>query len=91
MKIRINLFFLFRNLKLLNKKLKLLFSNIDLEIISQYRVERKMPLSYEQNKVHIYKYRVNNLDKVREIDRLSKRRRYAWKKIQREYLNILLD
>jgi hypothetical protein len=86
-----NLFFLFRNLKLLNKKLKLLFSNIDLEIISQYRVERKMPLSYEQNKVHIYKYRVNNLDKVREIDRLSKRRRYAWKKIQREYLNILLD
>ena len=50
-----------------------------------------MPLSYKQNKVHIYKYRVNNLDKVREIDRLSKRRQYAWKKIQKEFLNILLD
>ena len=50
-----------------------------------------MPLSYKQNKVHIYKYRETHLDKVREIDRLSKRRQYAWKKIQKEYLNILLD
>ena len=50
-----------------------------------------MPLSYSQNKVHIYKYRVNNLDKVREIDRLSKKRKYAWKKVSKEFLNILLD
>ena len=47
--------------------------------------------SYAQNKVHIYKYRVNNLDKVREIGKLSKRRRDAWKTIQKEFLNILLD
>ena len=50
-----------------------------------------MPLPYAQNKIHIYKYRVNNLDKCREIDRLSKRRRYAWKKVSKEFLNILLE
>jgi hypothetical protein len=50
-----------------------------------------MPQTYAQNKVHIYKYKQTHLDKCREIDRLSKRRRYNWKKIQREYLNILLE
>jgi hypothetical protein len=47
--------------------------------------------SYATNKIHIYKYRQTHLDKVREIDKLSKRRRDAWKKIQREFLRILLD
>lgn len=50
-----------------------------------------MPLPYSQNKVHIYKYRENNLDKVREIDRLSKKRKYNWKKVSKEFLNILLE
>ena len=47
--------------------------------------------SYETNKIHIYKYRLNNLDKVREINKHSKRRYDAWKKIQKEFLRILLD
>ena len=50
-----------------------------------------MPLSYAKNKVHIYKYKETHLDKCREIDRLSKRRKYAWKKVSKEFLNILLD
>lgn len=47
--------------------------------------------SYKQNKIHIYKYRETHLEKVREITRRSKRRHDAWKKIQKEFLNILLD
>jgi hypothetical protein len=50
-----------------------------------------MPPTYSQNKVHIYKYRANHLDKVRLIGRNSKRRYDAWKKIQKEFLRILLD
>jgi hypothetical protein len=46
---------------------------------------------YSKNKKHIYKYRLTHLEKVREINRLSKRRRDAWKKIQKEFLQILLD
>jgi hypothetical protein len=47
--------------------------------------------TYAQNKVHIYTYRLNNLDKVRAIDNKSKRRKYAWTKIQKEFLNILIN
>ncbi len=50
-----------------------------------------MPPTYIQNKVHIYKYRATHLDKVRLISRNSKRRYDNWKKIQREFLRILLD
>jgi hypothetical protein len=47
--------------------------------------------SYETNKIHIYKYRKNNLDNVRAINRKSQKKYEAWKKIQREFLRILLD
>ena len=50
-----------------------------------------MPPSYKQNKVHIYNYKETHLDKVREINKHSKRRYDCWKKIQKEFLRILLD
>jgi hypothetical protein len=34
---------------------------------------------------------VKNLDNVRAINRKSQKKYEAWKKIQREFLNILLD
>jgi len=49
-----------------------------------------MPPTYGQNKIHIYKYRLNHIDKVREINKLSKRKRDCWKKITREFNRILL-
>ena len=46
-----------------------------------------MPLSYEKNKVHILKWKENNLDKSREIDRLCKYRTYHLKQgHNQEYL-----
>jgi hypothetical protein len=56
---------------------------------SNYTYEMPSP-SYEMNKKHIYRYRETHLDKVRQINRESKRRYDAWKRIQREFLNILL-
>lgn len=50
-----------------------------------------MPPSYKQNKVHIYKYREKNLDKVRSINLKAWHKYSAWKKVQKEFLNILLD
>lgn len=50
-----------------------------------------MALSYAKNKAHIYKYRATHLDKVREIDRAWKKRRYDWRKIQLIFFQILLD
>ncbi len=50
-----------------------------------------MPLPYSQNKQHIYKWRQSNLDKVKEINRKSKARHDAWKKIQMVFLSILLE
>lgn len=49
-----------------------------------------MPLSYLQNKSHIYKWREQNIDKYRSYDALRKRKCYAWKKIKIEFLHILL-
>lgn len=46
--------------------------------------------TYKQNKKSIYKYRENNPEKVREICRRYKRKYDAWKKIQKEFLRILL-
>lgn len=46
--------------------------------------------SYETNKVHIYKWRSQNLDQYRAIGRKYKRKNDAWKKIQKEFFNILL-
>jgi hypothetical protein len=50
-----------------------------------------MPLSYAQNKKHILKWRENNKDKYREIDRIQHRKIYHWKKIKTEFLSILID
>jgi hypothetical protein len=46
---------------------------------------------YSTNKKHIYKYRANNPEKIREINRKSEQKRRNWKKIQMEFLSILLD
>ena len=43
--------------------------------------------SYEQNKIHIYKWRANNIEKYRAIGTNHKR----WKTIQKIYLAILLN
>ncbi len=50
-----------------------------------------MPLSYEKNKKHILKWRLANIDKFREINKKSKRKRDAWKRIQKEFFQILLS
>jgi hypothetical protein len=47
--------------------------------------------NYAQNKSHIYKWRANHLEKSREINRKSKARHDAWKKITKIYLHILLE
>lgn len=45
--------------------------------------------TYQQNKNSIYRWRMANLDKNREIIKQWKRRNDAWKKIQRTFLAIL--
>lgn len=47
--------------------------------------------TYEQNKVHIMNYRVNNTEKWHASRNATNRRMYAWKKIQKTFFNILLD
>ncbi len=49
-----------------------------------------MPPTYQQNKVHIYKWNANNPEKVRQINYKSCRKRCEWLKIQRVFLKILL-
>ena len=46
--------------------------------------------SYETNKVHIYKWRETNLNRNRAINRKSWAKYSASKKIQKEFLRILL-
>ena len=46
-----------------------------------------MSSPYKVNKKHIYQYRSLNMAKVLEINRKS----YNWKKIQKFFLNILLE
>jgi hypothetical protein len=50
-----------------------------------------MPLTYQKNKAHIYKYRVKNYARVLEINRKSKQKHDMWKKIQKVFFNILLE
>lgn len=47
--------------------------------------------TYQQNKIHIYKWRMNNPEHNRELNRLSQKRYTAWKKIKMEFLSILLE
>ena len=46
-----------------------------------------MSSPYKINKKHIYKWREQNKEKFR----LLNQKMYAWKKIQRIFLNILLE
>jgi hypothetical protein len=46
--------------------------------------------SYAQNKTHIYKWREANADKNRELCRKSSQKYRNWKKVQKEFLSILL-
>ena len=50
-----------------------------------------MPLPYQQNKSYVYAWRINNTDRMREINRKSIRKARSWKAIQKIFLNILLD
>jgi len=50
-----------------------------------------MSKTYAQNKVHIYNYRINHPDKIKEMRILSNKRSYIWKKIKLEFLGILRD
>lgn len=46
--------------------------------------------SYQQNKIHIYKWRENNIVRNRQINCKYKKKYDAWKKIKFEFLSILL-
>ena len=50
-----------------------------------------MTLSYQQNKKHIYNWRFENNERVKEITKKSMRKHRAWKAIQKLFLNILLE
>ncbi len=50
-----------------------------------------MPLSYSQNKKHIYAWRENNKDKHLATCRKFQRKYDEWKRIKKIYLNILLE
>ena len=47
--------------------------------------------NYETNKKHIYKWRESNADKHRCNCRKSSQRYRNWKKIQKEFLLILIN
>jgi len=49
-----------------------------------------MPLPYNQNKKHIYKWRLNNPGKYRETCRVHQKRYDDWKAIQKVFLRILI-
>lgn len=50
-----------------------------------------MPTSYEKNKSHIYAWRQKNTEQLLKINRKSSHKYYLWKRIQKEFLNILID
>jgi hypothetical protein len=50
-----------------------------------------MPLKYSQHKKHIYTWREKNPDHYKVVNKLWQRKYDAWKRIQKIYLNILLD
>lgn len=47
--------------------------------------------SYSQNKVHIYKWRQNNIKAYNELSRKHQRKYQLWINIKKQFLNILLD
>lgn len=50
-----------------------------------------MATTYAKNKQHIYKWRLNNMEKNREQCRKCKRKFDQWQRIKKEFLGILLD
>ena len=50
-----------------------------------------MPTTYAKNKAHIYAWRLKNADAMRAVNRKSTHKHYVWKKIQKDFLNILLN
>jgi len=50
-----------------------------------------MPLSYKQNKVHIYNWRLKNPEKLKEQNKKDCKKYYHYKKISIEFRNILID
>lgn len=50
-----------------------------------------MALTYAQNKKYIMKWKANNKEAVKLNDRICQKRRYTWKKIQKEFCFILID
>jgi len=47
--------------------------------------------TYSQNKKSIYNWREKNKEKWNQYRRLNYKQNAIWKKISREFLNILLD
>jgi len=59
--------------------------------LSILNIKYSMSMSYEKNKVHIYNYRLKNLDKIRQITRLSMNRINAFKRESLLFRMILID
>jgi len=49
-----------------------------------------MPPTYTQNKKHIYKWRENNIERKREINRRLQKKYDMWKREKTIFLRILL-
>jgi hypothetical protein len=47
--------------------------------------------SYSQNKKSIYNWREKNKEKYNKYMLEKQKKKYTWKKISREFMNILLD
>lgn len=70
-------------------KLKLIYKETILTSI--YKRKYIMTSIYSTNKKHIYNYRLKYPEKHNEKNRLDAKKHRRWKKIQFEFLNILLD
>jgi hypothetical protein len=47
--------------------------------------------TYSQNKTHIYKWREKHADTHRAQNKKDFKKQYYWRKIQKQFLNILID
>ena len=47
--------------------------------------------TYQQNKKHRDKWNANNPEKFRELCEINQRKYDNWKRVQKIFLNILLD
>jgi hypothetical protein len=73
------------------KKYKLLKKKIEMNLERKYVCIVSMPMTYQQNKKHIMKWRENNPDEWRKSNQKTRMKCYHWKKIKMEFLNILID